>query len=104
YDDPVLGRDPQPADMAHYVHTGSDNGGVHINSGIPNRAFCLTALHLGGYAWQKAGLIWYRALTGALGPASDFQAVGDATAAVAPRALHHPASLTAPGKGAVATT
>ena len=37
YNDPKLGRDRQPADMAHYVKTGSDNGGVHTNSGIPNR-------------------------------------------------------------------
>src|SRR5438045_1918371 len=32
YDDPVLGADPQPADMANYVTTRADNGGVHINS------------------------------------------------------------------------
>ncbi|BBE24050.1 hypothetical protein MN0502_29330 [Arthrobacter sp. MN05-02] len=32
YDDDVLGRDPQPATMADYVETTSDNGGVHINS------------------------------------------------------------------------
>lgn len=62
YDDPVLGKDPQPADMAHYVQTGQDNGGVHINSGIPNRAFYLVATALGGYSWQKAGLIWYETL------------------------------------------
>lgn len=62
YDDPKLGKDPQPADMAHYVKTGNDNGGVHINSGIPNRAFCLTALALGGHSWDKAGQIWYDSL------------------------------------------
>lgn len=39
YDDPVIGKDPQPASMADYVETDDDNGGVHINSGIPNRAF-----------------------------------------------------------------
>lgn len=38
YDDPVLGKDPQPAHMQAYVNTTDDNGGVHINSGIPNRA------------------------------------------------------------------
>ncbi len=38
YDDPVLGRDPQPAHMKDFVRTYDDNGGVHINSGIPNRA------------------------------------------------------------------
>ena len=59
YDDPKIGKDPQPADMAHYAHTASDNGGVHINSGIPNHAFYLVAVALGGYAWEKAGRIWY---------------------------------------------
>ena len=39
YDDPVIGKDPQPGHMNDYVKTTSDNGGVHINSGIPNRAF-----------------------------------------------------------------
>src|SRR5690242_7008215 len=43
YDDPELGTDPQPGNMSGYVHTHSDNGGVHINSGIPNRAFYLAA-------------------------------------------------------------
>jgi Thermolysin metallopeptidase, alpha-helical domain/Thermolysin metallopeptidase, catalytic domain len=62
YDDKVLGKDPQPAHMSNYVVTTSDNGGVHINSGIPNRAFYLLAVALGGYAWEKAGLIWYRTL------------------------------------------
>jgi Zn-dependent metalloprotease len=51
YDDPVLGKDPQPADMAHYVETVDDNGGVHINSGIPNRAFYLAATAIKGHAW-----------------------------------------------------
>ncbi len=62
YDDPVLGRDPQPAHMNKYVSTLSDNGGVHINSGIPNKAFHAVAMALGGYAWQRAGEIWYEAL------------------------------------------
>jgi Zn-dependent metalloprotease len=62
YNDPVLGKDPQPANMAHYVNTTTDNGGVHINSGIPSHAFYLAAMAIGGYAWQKAGLIWYETL------------------------------------------
>ena len=44
----MLGKDPQPADMQHYVRTAQDNGGVHINSGIPNRAFYLVATALSG--------------------------------------------------------
>ena len=62
YDDPQLGKDPQPDNMSKFVTTHSDNGGVHINSGIPNRAFCLVALALGGHSWEKAGQIWYATL------------------------------------------
>jgi len=35
---------------------------VHINSGIPNHAFYLVATRLGGFAWEKAGRIWYEAI------------------------------------------
>jgi Zn-dependent metalloprotease len=55
--------DDQPADMDHYVHTSTDNGGVHANSGIPNHAFAVTATTLGGNAWEAPGNIWYDALT-----------------------------------------
>ncbi|MEO7071270.1 MAG: protealysin inhibitor emfourin [Nostocoides sp.] len=65
YDDPQLGKDPQPADMSCYVDTSDDNGGVHLNSGIPNRAFALAATALGGNAWETVGPIWYAVLTGA---------------------------------------
>lgn len=64
YDDDVLGKDPQPASMDDYVRTGRDNGGVHINSGIPNHAFYLAATALGGHAWERAGQVWYDVLTG----------------------------------------
>ncbi|MCZ4060471.1 M4 family metallopeptidase [Pantoea sp. LMR881] len=62
YDDPMLGKDPQPAHMDDYVQTREDNGGVHINSGIPNHAFYLAAKALGGYAWELAGQAWYDTL------------------------------------------
>jgi Zn-dependent metalloprotease len=63
YDDERLGgKDPQPADMDGYVETTDDNGGVHLNSGIPNRAFQLAATALGGNAWETAGPVWYAAL------------------------------------------
>jgi hypothetical protein len=62
YNDPVLGTDPQPAHMRAYVHTTDDNGGVHINAGIPNRAFYLVATALGSHAWERAGRIWYDTL------------------------------------------
>jgi Zn-dependent metalloprotease len=64
YDDDVLGKDPQPATMDDYVHTSRDNGGVHINSGIPNHAFYRAATVLGGNAWERAGQVWYDVLTG----------------------------------------
>jgi Zn-dependent metalloprotease len=73
YDDPVLGKDPQPGHMKDYVNTISDNGGVHINSGIPNHAFYFTAMELGGYAWEKAGQIWYVTLRDKLSANSSFQ-------------------------------
>ena len=62
YDDPVLGKDPQPAHMKDYVKGLQDNGGVHTNSGIPNHAFYLASTKLGGYAWTTTGPIWYQAL------------------------------------------
>ena len=77
YDDPVLGKDPQPGHMDNYVKTIEDNGGVHINSGIPNRAFYVTAVELGGYAWEKAGQIWYKTLTDKLSERSTFQEAAD---------------------------
>ncbi len=62
YDDPLLGKDPQPDHFSRYDTRTSDNGGVHINSGIPNKAFYLLASALGGQAWDVAGNIWYRTL------------------------------------------
>lgn len=79
YDDDVLGRDPQPAHMDDYITTSDDDGGVHLNSGIPNRAFVLTADALGGPAWERAGRIWYDTLTGSLPPRVDFAGFADAT-------------------------
>lgn len=83
YDDPVLGKDPQPAHMKDYVNTISDNGGVHINSGIPNYAFYVTAVELGGNAWEKAGKIWYVTLKDKLTATSKFQECADLTYQVA---------------------
>lgn len=62
YDDPQLGKDPQPATMAGFVSARPDNGGVHVNSGIPNHAFYLAAIALGGNAWDTAGKVWYQTL------------------------------------------
>jgi Zn-dependent metalloprotease len=77
--------DPQPATMANYVHLPADsdpdhdNGGVHINSSIPNRAFYLTAAAIGGFAWEDAGQIWYRALTTRILATSSFAQAARAT-------------------------
>ncbi|MEZ5091195.1 protealysin inhibitor emfourin [Nocardioides sp.] len=84
YDDPMLGRDPQVGHLDDYVQTTDDNGGVHLNSGIPNRAFHLAATGIGGTSWDGAGAIWYAALTGPdVGPTTDFAGFAAATVAAA---------------------
>jgi Zn-dependent metalloprotease len=83
YDDPTLGKDPQPATMKDYIKTKDDSGGVHLNSGIPNRAFCITAMEIGGYAWEKAGKIWYIALRDRFRPNTNFQGAANITFEVA---------------------
>jgi Zn-dependent metalloprotease len=91
YDDPRIGKDPQPSHMAKYVRKHADNGGVHVNSGIPNHAFYLFATALGGKAWEVPGKIWYVTLTEKLKHNASFQACADATFAVAGQ-LHGPGS------------
>ncbi len=84
FDDEMLGRDPQVGHMDDYVDTTSDNGGVHLNSGIPNRAFHRAAIAIGGASIDGAGRIWYAALTeGRLAPDADFADFAAATIAVA---------------------
>ncbi|MFC9760071.1 M4 family metallopeptidase [Streptomyces sp. NPDC056921] len=86
YDDPRMGKDPQSADMEHdaAMRLHQDNGGVHINSGIPNRAFYLAATAIGGNAWEKTGRIWYDAATsGKLSEEATFADFAKLTAAVA---------------------
>ncbi|GAB3308470.1 hypothetical protein EK0264_07810 [Epidermidibacterium keratini] len=84
YDDDVLGKDPQVARMDDYVETSEDNGGVHINSGIPNYAFYLAATAIGGNAWESAGQIWIDVLTNnAVDTTADFAQFAAATIAAA---------------------
>ena len=77
--------DRQPGHMDDYVDLPSDNdprndnGGVHINSGIPNRAFYLAATTLGGHAWEKVGRIWYATLAERLERRSQFTDAAQAT-------------------------
>ena len=85
YDDPVLGKDPQPGHMNDYQNLPfwADNGGVHINSGIPNHAFYFVATEIGGFAWEKAGQIWYVTLRDRLRRNADFQTAANLTFQVA---------------------
>ena len=92
YDDPRLGRDPQPGHMDDYVTTAEDNGGVHINSGIANKAFQLAATAIGGTSWEGAGRIWFAALTSGIPATSDFARFAAATVAAAGA---HEATVTA---------
>ncbi|MGK2875805.1 MAG: M4 family metallopeptidase [Nocardioides sp.] len=81
YDDPRLGQDPQPDHMSGYVVTSDDNGGVHYNSGIPNRAFALAATSIGAQSWTTA-TIWFAALE-TVEPDCTFATFARATLAVA---------------------
>lgn len=83
YDDPALGKDPQVGSMPDYVETSDDNGGVHVNSGIPNRAFVIAARAVGGKSWSGAGRIWFAALTSGLDEGTDFATFAGATVAAA---------------------
>jgi Zn-dependent metalloprotease len=51
---------PQPTKYSQYK-PGMD---PHYSSGIPNFAFYKAAMAIGGKSWEKAGKIWYQALTG----------------------------------------
>lgn len=98
YDDPLLGRDPQVGHLDDFVVTREDNGGVHLNSGIPNRAFHLAATALGGRVWERAGLVWYAALTGgAVRATAGFADFAAATVAAAEEVLDGAAAQTVAG-------
>ncbi|KAI8635518.1 metalloprotease [Xylariaceae sp. FL1651] len=62
YNDPRFGKDPQPDNFKDYKGTTDDNGGVHLYSGIPNKAFYLSSVAFGGYSWEKAGKIWWETM------------------------------------------
>lgn len=77
-------------DPDHYSerYTGTaDNGGVHINSGIANKAFHLLAVggthHLGGsmtgIGSDAAAKIWYKALTSYMTSSTNFAGARTAT-------------------------
>lgn len=81
YNDPKLGKDRQPAHMKDFVNTSSDNGGVHTNSGIPNKAFAEFAIAVGGNSWEKALPVWFATVVtpGRIKSDCDFQAFANAT-------------------------
>ncbi|AZM87476.1 MULTISPECIES: M4 family metallopeptidase [Streptomyces] len=82
YNNPLVGKDPQPDRMSKFVHLPDtprgDNGGVHFNSGIPNKAFYATAIGIGGFPWELSGRIWYEALRTS-GRRDTFQVFADHT-------------------------
>ncbi|KAI0016792.1 hypothetical protein F4780DRAFT_797414 [Xylariomycetidae sp. FL0641] len=95
YDDPRFGKDPQPDNFKDYVKTAEDNGGVHLYSGIPNKAFYLAATAFGGYSWEKAGKIWWAALQSGQVPARcSFVQFADVTADTAAELLGDAAAAT----------
>lgn len=51
---------PQPDHYSGYT-PGMD---PHLSSGIPNHAFYLAAMAVGGKSWLKVGKVWFQALTG----------------------------------------
>ncbi|EXF86577.1 hypothetical protein CFIO01_06839 [Colletotrichum fioriniae PJ7] len=84
YDDPRFGKDPQPAHFKDYVPTFEDNGGVHIYSGIPNKAFYLAAKGFGGFSYEKAGPIWWKTMnSGRVPPKCTFIQFADVTTEIA---------------------
>lgn len=86
---PAFGTDRQPATMDKLYTGGGDNGGVHINSGIPNFALSL-ALDAYGDDWAsdlRLGKAWVMAVkklktrmdAGEVAPSNVFQEFARAT-------------------------
>jgi len=81
---------PQPRRFDQY-HDGMD---PHESSGIANHAFYRAAIALGGRSWEKAGRIWYRALTGhAASPALRMRSFANRTRAAAGQLFADDASV-----------
>lgn len=79
----------QPSHMKEFVNTQQDNGGVHINSGIPNNAAYLMTMGgsnpyskvavNGKIGWEKAEKLWYEIETKYLTSRADFKAAATAS-------------------------
>lgn len=78
----------QPARMRDFVVTSEDHGGVHLNSGIPNKAAYEAAQRIGT---EKVVKIWYDALP-KLGTTPTFEDAASAIVASAD-ALYHDAGV-----------
>ncbi len=77
---PACLGDPGSVTAANYWCDEGDNGGVHINSGIPNRVFALAADGgttpagpVRGIGLTKASHIWWRAMSVYQIPLTDFR-------------------------------
>jgi Zn-dependent metalloprotease len=71
----VISQQPDTYGDYRDLPIDQDDGGVHVNSGIPNRAAYLVIQSIGR---AKAEQIYYRALTTYLNPTSDFLAAREA--------------------------
>jgi Zn-dependent metalloprotease len=60
YSDPRIGCDPQVGHYSAYRRMREDRGGVHVNSGILNRAFVLASAVVGV---EEAFSVWRRAMS-----------------------------------------
>jgi Zn-dependent metalloprotease len=70
--------------MDDYKTMFEDNGGVHIYSGMPNKAFYLVCVAFGGYSWEKAGKIWWKTMNSRnIHPKCDFKQFAQTTIEVA---------------------
>lgn len=89
YDDPAnLGKDPQPNHYSRRYKGGQDNGGVHINSGIMNRAFATFAVNAPNcdFAFDRPFQPWRETLwspdaSKRVGSRANFQQIADKTVA-----------------------
>lgn len=80
FNDPdTIGADRQPAHMKDIYTGGEDLGGVHINSGIPNKMFYEFCKNIGGISYGKPVKIWYETLSTKLNSGSNFQEMVNAT-------------------------
>lgn len=53
------------ASQPDHYYPGIGNLDPHYSSGVPNFAFYKAAKAIGGHSWEKAGKVWYKALTNA---------------------------------------